>query len=126
MSRLTCERKIVRLRKQFPFMGAQRLQQEHNLPCSHQAVARVLKHYGLTRKRQKKQQRKKKLAHIKRRWTLFGQISVDTKDCHQRVASFQAAYNLVRPNRNKQNLTPWQIVQKEWPTITFSYTLLQI
>ena len=253
------ERKIVRLRKQFPFMGAQRLQQEHHLPCSHQAVARVLKHYGLTRKRRKKQQRKKSLAHLKRRWTLFGQLSVDTKDLndiphywpqmkalglpkyqftareirsgmmflayaneksaynaclfaqclathlmacgidmkelkfqtdngsefigctrqdgsrdgfektlqafnaihkripvnawsynsdvetvhstieweffdienftsikdfHQRIASFLAAYNLVRPNRNKQNLTPWQIVQNEWPTMTIELAKL--
>jgi transposase len=77
---VSLERKIVALRKRFPFMGAQRLQEEHHLPCSHQAVARVLKHYGLSRKRRKKHQTKKSLAHIKRHWKLFGQLSVDTKD----------------------------------------------
>lgn len=44
------EQKLVRLRKQFPFMGAKRLRYEHNLPCSHHAIGRVLKAYGLTRK----------------------------------------------------------------------------
>jgi transposase len=256
---VSLERKIVALRKRYPFMGAQRLQEEHNLPCSHQAVARVLKQYGLALKRRKKQQRKKSLAHIKRHWKLFGQLSVDTKDLkdiphywpqmkalglpkyqftareirsgmmflayaneksayntclfaqilgahlkacgiemkglkfqtdngsefigctrqdgsrdgfektvqafgsihkripvkawsynsdvetvhstieleffdienftcindfHQRIASCQAAYNLVRPNRNKQKQTPWQIVHKEWPKMTIELAKL--
>ncbi len=32
------------------------------------------------------------------------------KDFHQRVASFLAAYNLVRPNSNKDDKTPLQII----------------
>lgn len=74
------ERKIVALRKRFPFMGAKRLRYEHDLPCSHQAIGRVLKAFGLTQKRRKKHQRKKSLAHVKRHWKLFGQLTIDTKD----------------------------------------------
>lgn len=256
----TLEQKIVKLKKQFPFMGAQRLQEEHLLSCSRHAVARVLKAYGLTRKRKKKHHRKKSLAHIKRHWKLFGQLSIDTKDLkdiphywpqmktlklpkyqftareirsgmmflayanektavnaclfaqilaahlktcgvqiegircqtdngsefigctrqdgsrdgfektvqafggrhkrippkawsynsdvetvhstieeeffdienfssirdfHQRVASCQAYYNLVRPNRNKQKKSPWQIVHEIWPTMTIELAKLQ-
>lgn len=54
----TLEQKIVRLRKQFPFMGAKRLRREHHLTCSHQAIARVLKTYGLIQKRRKNTKRK--------------------------------------------------------------------
>jgi len=74
------ERRIVSLRKRYPFMGARRLVDEHRLPCSHQAVSRVLRDHGLIQKRRKTHQKKKDLARIKRRWRLFGQISVDTKD----------------------------------------------
>jgi transposase len=74
------ERKIVSLRKRYPFMGARRLISEHQLPCSHQAVGRVLRDYGLIQKRRKKHQKKKDLSRIKRHWRLFGQLSVDTKD----------------------------------------------
>ncbi len=34
------------------------------------------------------------------------------KDFHQRVASYQAWYNLVRPNSNKDYMTPMQIIKK--------------
>jgi transposase len=74
------EQQIVRLRKRFPFMGARRLVFEHPLPCSHQAVSRVLKDYGLIQKRRKKHQKKKDLSKIKQHWKLFGQLTIDTKD----------------------------------------------
>jgi len=74
------ERKIAALRKRYPFMGARRLVREHCLPCSHQAVGRVLRDSGLIQKRRKKHQKKKDLSRIKQHWRLFGQISVDTKD----------------------------------------------
>ena len=72
--------KIVHLRKQFPFQGPKRLKREHDLPCSHEAIRRILREYGLIQKRRKKHQRKKDLSQIKKHWPLFGQISVDTKD----------------------------------------------
>jgi len=74
------ERKVVHLRKQYPFMGAKRLRREHNLPCSHEAIRRILNEHGLIKKRRKKHKRKKDLSKIKKRWRLFGQITVDTKD----------------------------------------------
>ena len=74
------ERKVVSLRKQYPFKGAKRLKREHRLPCSHEAIRRILHEHGLIKKRRKKHKRKKDLAAVKAKWPLFGQISVDTKD----------------------------------------------
>ena len=74
------ERKIVNLRKDYPFMGAKRLKYMHNLSCSHEAIRRILHEYGLIKKRRKKHKRKKDLSKIKKKWKLFGQFSVDTKD----------------------------------------------
>ena len=76
----TLERKIVNLRKQFPFKGAKRLKREHNLSCSHEAIRRILHEHGLIKKRRRKHKRKKDLSKIKAKWPLFGQITVDTKD----------------------------------------------
>jgi len=73
------ERRILQLRRQFPFMGAKRLKLMHRLQPSHEAIRRILKQYGLIAKRRKKPQRKKDLAHLKRRWKLLGQFTVDTK-----------------------------------------------
>ena len=73
------ERKVVHLRKRYPFMGAKRLKREHNLSCSHEAIRRILNEHGLVKKRRKKNKRKKDLAKIKRKWRLFGQLTVDTK-----------------------------------------------
>jgi len=74
------ERKVVQLRKQYPFMGAKRLKREHNLPCSHEAIRRILNEHGLIKKRRRKHKRKKDLSKIKKKWKLFGQFTVDTKD----------------------------------------------
>ena len=74
------ERKIVQLRKLFPFKGAKRLKREHHLSCSHQAIGRILREHDLVRKIRKKHKRKKDLAAVKAKWPLFGQITIDTKD----------------------------------------------
>jgi len=74
------ENKIVRLRMQFPFMGAKRLKLMHDLGPSHQAIGRILKEHGLAAKRPKKHKRKASLREVKKHWKLFGQFSVDTKD----------------------------------------------
>jgi transposase-like protein len=74
------ERRIIKLRKQYPFMGAKRLKDEHELTCSHSVIGRILKEYGLVRKSRKKHKRKKDLTEVKRHWKLFGQVTVDTKD----------------------------------------------
>ena len=74
------EQRIVSLRKQYPFMGAKRLKREHGLACSHQAIGRILREHELTRKRRKKHLRKRDLREVKKRWKLFGQFTIDTKD----------------------------------------------
>jgi transposase-like protein len=35
------ERKIVEIRKRYPFMGDERIKRTHNLPCSHSAIGRI-------------------------------------------------------------------------------------
>jgi transposase len=73
-------RRIIQLRKRFPFMGAAHLKKEFALPVSHTAINRILRDHGLVVKRRKKHKRKRDLSEIKKRWKLFGQITVDTKD----------------------------------------------
>ena len=72
------EGQIVKLRRQTGF-GAERLQREFRLPCSHNAIARVFRTHQLVRPRKKKPATKKQLRAVKRHWKLFGQLSVDTK-----------------------------------------------
>ncbi len=73
------EGQIVKLRRQTGF-GAQRLQHEFALPCSHNAIARVLRQKpSLLRPRKKKPATKKLLRSVKRFWKLFAQLSTDTK-----------------------------------------------
>lgn len=74
------EQKVVNLRKQFPFKGAKRLKYDHDIPCSHHAIGRILREHGLVGKRRKKHKRKKDLRDIKKHWRLFGQTTMDTKD----------------------------------------------
>ena len=59
------ERKVVTLRKQYPFKGSKRLKREHALPCSHEAIRRILNEHGLIKKRRKKHKRKKDLAAVR-------------------------------------------------------------
>jgi transposase len=72
------EGQIVKLRQQTGF-GAERLAREFQLPVSHNAIARILRHHSLTRPRKKKPATKKHLRSVKRLWKLFGQLSTDTK-----------------------------------------------
>jgi transposase len=76
----TLQRKIVNLRKWFPFKGSKRLKREHNLSCSHEAIRRILNEHGLIKKRRTKHKRKRDLREIKKKWELFSQITVDTKE----------------------------------------------
>jgi transposase len=74
------EAQLVELRKTLPTFGARRLVREFDLPVSHGALERIWRVHGLMCKRRRKYQRKQDLAHIKARWTVFQQISADTKD----------------------------------------------
>jgi hypothetical protein len=71
------EGQIVKLRRQTGF-GAERLQHEFALPCSHNAIARIIRRHHLTRPRKKKPLTKRHLRSVKRHWKLFGQLSTDT------------------------------------------------
>lgn len=61
-------------------MGSKRLKKEHNLPCRHDAIRRILREYGLIEKRRKKHKRKKYLANIKKTSMLFRHITLETMD----------------------------------------------
>jgi hypothetical protein len=61
-------------------MSSKRLKSEFNLPCSHEAIRRILHEHNLIKKRHKKHKRKRDLRRIKKRWKLFNQITVDTKE----------------------------------------------
>ena len=207
----TVERKIVQLRKQYPFKGAKRLKREHNLSCSHQAIGRILREHNLVRKMMKNlnlpkyqftarevrsglmflgfaneksasnaclfaqilcehlrncyvDMTKLKLqtdngsefigcfrqdrtrdgfekivegfgsAHKRipvRAWSYNSDVETvhstieqefydlenfeGIKDFHQRVSSYQAWYNIVRENSNKDYKSPWQIIRKICP-----------
>jgi len=74
------ERKIIEIRRRYPFMGAERLKRMHSLPCSHSAIGRILRDHDLIKPRRKKHKRKKDLSKVKKQWALFGQITADTKD----------------------------------------------
>ena len=74
------EQHAVALRQQLPTFGARRLIREFDLPLSHRALERIWRAHGLLNKRRRKYQRKQDLAAIKATWSLFQQISADTKD----------------------------------------------
>jgi len=118
------ERKVVQLRKRYPFMGAKRLKREHNLPCSHEAIRRILNDNGSEfigcfrpdRTRDGFERivegfgAKHKRIPV-RAWSYNSDVETvhrtiedefydienfeSIKDFHQRVASYQANYNLV-------------------------------
>lgn len=72
------EGQIVKLRQQTAF-GAERLKHKVHLPCSHNAIARIIRQHELTRRRKRKSATKKQLRSVKCLWLLFGQLSTDTK-----------------------------------------------
>lgn len=74
------EQQVVALRTRLPGMGAKRMKEEFELPCSHGAIGRIFRANQLVKRRQKKHQRKKNLREMKRRWAIFQQIVTDTKD----------------------------------------------
>jgi transposase-like protein len=76
----TLQARIAELRRQYPFMGSKRLKKEHNLPCRHDAIRRILREYGLIEKRHKKHKRNKYLANIKKTSMLFRHITLETMD----------------------------------------------
>ncbi|MBS3764200.1 MAG: transposase [Planctomycetes bacterium] len=72
------EEEIVRLRKRSGF-GARRLKEEFDLPCGHNAIHRVIREHGLTRKRKTKRQKKNDLRAVKAKLEAFEKVQMDIK-----------------------------------------------
>jgi len=73
------ERKVVTLRKKTPGFGARRLIAEFDLPLGHNAVNRILRAHGLTRKTKRRHQKKRDLRAIKAAYQPFTRFRMDTK-----------------------------------------------
>lgn len=71
---------IVRLASKRKSFGAERLKHEFDLPTGHNAISRIMKEHGLTRKWRKKTKTKNDLRAVKALWKLFEQVDADTKD----------------------------------------------
>ena len=95
---------ILRLRRQTGF-GAQRLKHQFHLPCSHNAIAPILRARQLTRPRKRKPAAKKQLRRLKRAWKLFSPLSTDTK-CLQDIPHYW-------PQRTRLRLPRFQYTARE-------------
>lgn len=72
------ERRVIRLKKTTGF-GAERLKEEFNITCSVGAIKRISRQHHLVRTRKRKHKTKKDLRDVKKHWTLFQQLSTDSK-----------------------------------------------
>ena len=73
------ERRVVALRKKTPGFGARRLIAEFDLPLGHNAVNRILRAQGLTRRPKRRHQTKRDLRAIKAAYPPFTRFGMDTK-----------------------------------------------
>jgi transposase len=74
------EEKIVKLRKELPKWGQDRLKSEFELPYSTKTINRVLNQYGLIRRRKKKWQKRRDLREMKKKMKPFEKIQLDVKE----------------------------------------------
>jgi transposase len=74
------EERVVELRKQHQSWGARRLKERYGLRGSYTAIHRVIRQYGLVRKKRRRWRKRKDLSRLKQRMRLFEQSQVDTKD----------------------------------------------
>jgi len=73
------EQKIIALRRKTPGFGARRLIAEFGLSLGHNAVGRILRVHGLTRKPKRRHQTKRDLRAIKAAYKPFTRFRMDTK-----------------------------------------------
>ncbi len=76
---IEAEKIIIKLRKKIPGFSARRLKEEFELPWGVNAIARVIRQNGLTKKRKKKYQKKNDLRHIKAAYKPFTRFQMDVK-----------------------------------------------
>lgn len=60
-------------------LGAVRIKEMYNIPCSEKAIRNIWKTSGLMKKKRRKHKTKQDLREVKAKWRLFEQIDVDTK-----------------------------------------------
>lgn len=70
--------KIIKLRKQSGF-GAKRLKMEFDLSCGHNAINRLIRENGLTKKPKTKRQKKNDLRKVKAKLDAFQRVHMDIK-----------------------------------------------
>ena len=73
------ENEVVRIRKIAPCYGAKRLKYFFDLKPSLGAIERIIRDYGLVKKRRKKYQKKNDLRAIKARYQSFEKLQMDVK-----------------------------------------------
>jgi transposase len=72
---------VVELKRQLPSWSAVRLKRDFRLPWSAKAIRRIFRDHNLARRyRRRKHETKRCLREVKKRWRLFQQIDIDTKD----------------------------------------------
>jgi transposase len=75
------EARIVDLKTGLPRWSAKRLRRDFDLPWSEKAIRRVIRDHRLAHKyRRRKHETKRCLREVKKRWRLFQQIDIDTKN----------------------------------------------
>jgi len=73
------EEPVVALRQARPTWGAKRLKRDFELSCSHEAIRRIYREHDLIRPRKTKARTKHDLRAVKAQWSVFQQLSADTK-----------------------------------------------
>ncbi|MCH7666826.1 MAG: transposase [Acidobacteria bacterium] len=73
-------RRALELKRKLPSWGAQRIKDQFKLSISEKAIRKIWRAEGLLKRKRRKHKTKQNLREIKRRWKLFEQTDVDTKD----------------------------------------------
>lgn len=73
------KKRVIAVKKAKKTLGAQRLKDMYQLPCSEKAIRNIWRAKGLLRKRRRKHKTKQDLREVKAKWRLFEQSDIDTK-----------------------------------------------
>ncbi len=73
------KKRIIAIKKDRKTLGAVRLKEMHNIPCSEKAMRNIWRVNGLLVKKRKKHKTKQDLREVKMKWRLFEQVDADTK-----------------------------------------------
>lgn len=73
-------RQAISLKQQLPSCGASRIKRDFSLSLSTKALCRIWRAEGLLKRKRRKHRTKQNLREVKRKWRLFEQTCIDTKD----------------------------------------------